>query len=639
MTARYVGRYVLTALLIAIASFGIAQQYNEAPMLAERVAAGELPPVAERLPLEPMVVPVVDRIGTYGGTWNSGIVGIAEFAWVFRGTMYEPLVRWNDTFSGVIPNVARAWDISEDASTYTFHLREGMRWSDGRPFTSADVLFWFEHVVGNEVLYPAGQPTWLRVNGQPAIATAPDDTTVVIELAGPNSLFMLRLATAAGKDMIDFQAEYASQFHIDFNPDADALARENGFSTWAELFASRVLGDASGTGARAQNPDRPTLTAWRLTAPPTTRIVQERNPYYFKVDAEGNQLPYLDGVVHSIVESPEVLLLRTMSGEIDLIHAQGVATEDNKVLLIENEARGNYSYYEVNSSFMNQGIVALNLTHKDPVKREVFNDPLFRQALSVAIDRQEIIDLLWVGQGEPWQAAPRADTPFFDEVLATQFTEYDPVQAAVWLDEAGYTVGPNGWRIGPDGAVISLIIETSNHNPLYPNVAEQVVRFWQAAGIDAQERSMERSLWYTRKDNNDQDANIWIGGGGDSIEALLDPRWYFPYSSESNFAIPWGIWFNNPASPLAEEPPADVQRQMTLYRDLLSSPTPEDQWSMMSEILAIARDNFYAIGIARQAPGYGVVSNHLHNVPSSLMWGWTFQDPGSINPEQFFKTR
>jgi peptide/nickel transport system substrate-binding protein len=620
-------------------TFALAQAYNEAPQLAQQVDAGNLPPVQERLPQEPMVVPVVERIGTYGGTWNSGIVGIAEYAWVYRSTLYETLVRWDENFTGVIPNIAHSWEVSDDASRYTMHLREGMRWSDGRPFTSADIMFWFEDVVGNEDLSPAGQPTWLRVDGQPAEVTAPDNYTVVIQLAGPNSLFLYRLATAAGKDMVDMQAEYAKQYHIAYNTEATNFAQQQGFSAWNELFSSRVLGGAAGTGGRAQNPDLPTLTAWRLTASPTTRIALERNPYYFKVDAEGNQLPYLDGVVFDIVESPEVLLLRTMSGEIDLIHAQGVATEDNKVLLIDNQDRGSYGFYEVHSSFMNQGIVALNLTHTDPVKREVFNNALFRQALSVAIDRQEIIDLLWVSQGEPWQAAPRADTPYYDEELAKQFTEYDPEQARAWLDEAGYTVGPDGLRIGPDGNPIFIVIETSNHNPQYPNIAEIVVRFWQDIGIDAHERSMERSLWYTRKDNNDQDANIWIGGGGDTIEAMLDPRWYFPYSSESNFAIPWGIWFNNPDHALAEEPPADVQRQMELYQELLRSPTPEGQIEIMRQILDITKDNFYTIGTALQAPSYGVVANNLHNVPPRIMWGWTFQDPGSANPEQFFKSR
>lgn len=633
----------LLTLCLFVMLFGITDvvaqgQFVEAPQLADQVAAGDLPPVAERLPTEPRVVPVVEQIGQYGGTWRSAIIGIAEFAWVYRSTLYETPVRWNQDFDDVMPNIAHAWDINEDASEYTLHLREGIKWSDGRPFTSADILFWFEDVVGNQALFPSGQPSWLVVNGTPAEVTAPDDHTVVITLGGPNSLFLFRLATASAKDMVDVQAEYAKQYHIDYNPEANELAEQESMTDWVELFSSRILDTASGTGARAQNPDLPTLTAWKLTARPETRIVLERNPYYWKVDEEGNQLPYIDRVVFDIIEDSEVFLLRTMAGEIDLVHAQGVTTDDNRSLLFDNQERGNYGFYRVDSSFMNWGIVSLNLTHQDPVKREIFNDRAFRQALSVAIDRQEIIDLLFVSQGEPWQAAPRRDTPFFNETLAKQYTEYDPEQAHAWLEEAGYERDANGRYLGPDGEPISIIIETSAHNPVYNDVAEVVVRFWQQLGIDAQARTSERSFWYTRKDANQQDANVWIGGGGNTIEAMLDPRWYFPYSTESNYAIPWGIWFNDPNHDLAEEPPADVQRQMELYRELLSSPTLDGQVDAMSSILEIAQENFHAIGVALQAPSYGVVHNTMRNVPERIFWGWTFQDPGSANPEQFFKT-
>lgn len=531
--------------LILFGSFASAQSYNEAPQLAQLVQAGELPPVEERLPLEPMVIPVVDRIGEYGGNWNSGMVGIGEFGIAFRYILYDNLVRWNEDYSGAVPNIAKSWDVNEDASEFIFYLREGMRWSDGEPFTSADIVFWFEDILSNPELSPGGQPNWLRVEGQPAEISAPDDYTVVIRLAQPNSLFLQRLATSDSQQMTGIQAEYAKQFHINYNPNANDLATEAGFPSWAEHFQSRVMDASGASSARAQNPDLPTLTPWRLVERPTERVVFERNPYYWKVDPEGNQLPYLDRVVFEIVQSEEVLTLKTMSGEIDLILGN-LTIEENKAVFFDNQERGSFRFFDVEVSFMNAGAISLNLNHKDPVKREIFNNRLFRQALSVAIDRQDVIDLVLIGQGEPWQLAPkRSDEALYNEELATQYTQHDPEQAMAWLDEAGYTVGPDGWRVGPDGQRISFILEAADHRSDYGDIAEIAAQHWRAIGLDAHARRMERTFYFTRHDAMEQDANIWVGsGGGTTGDAMLAPIYYFPFATGSSYAIAWANWFN-----------------------------------------------------------------------------------------------
>lgn len=616
-----------------------AQTYHEAPQLAQLVVAGELPPVEERLPKEPMIVSVVERIGEYGGQWNTGIVGIGDFERVSRPAFYDHLVRWDEERTGVIPNIAKSWDVTEDATEYTFHLREGMKWSDGKPFTSADILFWAEDVVGNEELFPAGQPSWLQIEGVPAEVIAPDEYTVVFELAGPNGLFLQRLATVDGKPMVSVQAEYAKQFHIKYNPEVNELARQEGFSDWVELFQSKVSAPG-GTGPLAQNPELPRITAWRLVTPSTSRVVLERNPYYWKVDPEGNQLPYIDRIVADIVQDTEVLLLKTMGGEVDLIISQGIPVAENRPILFDNQERGNYRFLDIENVFMNQGMIALNLTHKNPVKREIFNNKLFRQALSVAVNRQEIIDLILVGQGEPWQGAPRPGNALYNEELAKQFTEYDPEQAAAWLDEIGYTVGSDGVRLGPDGQPISFVVESPNHRPDYGQIAEMAVRNWQAIGIDAHHRTMVPELRNTRRDSNEHDASIFIGsGGGFQADSTVDPRWYMPFSTSSEFAVPWAYWYSNPTHPLAEEPPAHAKRQMELYDKLLQTANLVEQTRLMQEILEIAQESFYAIGTARETSAYGIVSNDLHNVPAGMNDAHIFQDPGGHYSEQFFITR
>ena len=150
---------------------------KEAPSLAEMVAAGTLPPLEERLPLEPMVIEPEESIGTYGGTWRAGLRGGSDNAWIYRTIAYEQMTRWERDWSGVRPNIAKGWDVSDDSTEYTFYLREGMRWSDGEPFTSDDVVFWYEDVLMNEELTPS-VPNWLMAGDEPVVVEAVDDYTV-----------------------------------------------------------------------------------------------------------------------------------------------------------------------------------------------------------------------------------------------------------------------------------------------------------------------------------------------------------------------------------------------------------------------------------------------------------------------------
>ena len=609
---------------------------NEAPMLAALVQSGDLPPLAERVPADPMVVPVVERIGTYGGEWTSGILGGSDNAWLLRTALYDNLTRWDMEWKNVIPNIAKSWEVSDDATTYTFKLREGMKWSDGKPFTSADILFWVEHVVGNEELSPGGQPGWMKVNDKEAEVTAPDEYTVVFKFGGPNGLFLQRLATPDGRSMVDVQAEYAKQFHIAFNDKANDMAKAENLPTWVELFQNKVTSGPGGVNARNQNPDLPTVTAWRFINAINAgdRLIGERNPYYWKVDPEGNQLPYLDRVVYPLVEDKEVLTLKALNGEVDMMDRH-IATNLNKAVFTDSMEQGNYKFFETIPSSMNTSIIALNLTHLDPVKREIFNNKLFRQALSVAIDRQEIIDLVYVGQGKPYQAAPRPESEFYNEELATQFTEFDVDQANAWLDEAGYKAGADGMRTGPDGKPIVINIEVATGVGDRVDVVELVINYWKAVGIQANLVTEERSLFYTRKENNEHDANVWGGDGG--LDVILEPRWYFPYSGESNHAIAWQLWYNNPKDELAQEPPAEVKEQMELYNQLKATPDPAEQARLMKEILRIAQENFYVMGISIEDNGYGIVKNDFRNVPETMFGAWLFPNPGPANPQQFFK--
>jgi peptide/nickel transport system substrate-binding protein len=619
----------------------VPSKYNEAPMLAELVQAGELPPVDERLPEEPMVVQPVDRIGKYGGTWHTALVGGQDTAWLRRTISYDYLMRWDPQWTQPIPNIAKSVDVNEDGSEFTFHLREGMKWSDGAPFTADDIAFWWDDVVMNADLTPAGPPQYMKVGGEVGLVEKIDDYTVVFKFPVPNGLFLQHLATPDGWLPTRYPKHYLEQFHVKYNPDGiEALVAEAGATDWVNLFQTK---GHSVPGAPVepvfQNPDMPTLWAWKFTTPygEGAQVVAERNPYYWKVDTEGNQLPYIDKVVFDILEDREVLLLKVLNGEIDMM-SRHFNTNDNKAVLADNREAGEYNFFETVSGGGTIGF-HFNLTHQDPRMREIFQNKDFRIAMSHALNRQEIIDVLLIGQGEPMQNAMCKDFPeLYDEEMYTMYTEYDPELAVEYLAKAGITEkGPDGFYLGPDGEPLTFVIQTTESFG-HADMAEMAVQQWRDFGINAELRVMDRSLLYARKDANEHDVHVW--GSGGCSEVFLDPRHFIPFSQESTFAQAWVTWYNNPSGAGAETPPEEppdiVKKQLELYDQIKATGDRDKQIELMKEIIAIAKDQFYVIGISSEPPGYGVVKTNFHNVPASMPNSWQYPNPAPTSPEQYF---
>lgn len=609
--------------------------YKEAPMLAEKVAAGELPPVEDRLPATPLVVKPTERIGVYGGTWHMGMRGGTDDALLRRTVGYQGMVRWSPDWTEIVPDVADRWEVNDDATEYIFYLREGLKWSDGVPFTADDILFWYEDMILNTELTPA-PPNWFVSGGEHGVVEKIDDYTVKFSFVAPHSLFLQLLCTPDGIAPVNFPRHWLEQYHPKYNPDGiDALVQEAGVESWTDLFVQK--GGSVAAGSFWQTAGTPTLFPWMVEtplAPDATQVVLTRNPYFFKVDPEGNQLPYIDKVIYNIGENVETLVLQTLNGEIDM-QDRHIATNDNKAVFFDNMDAGGYHFFETVPAAMNTMIINLNLTHKDPVKREIFQNKDFRIGLSYAINRQELIDLVYVGQGIPYQAAPRPTSPYYNEQLATQYTEYNVDLANEHLDKAGYAERDgDGFRLGPDGNRITFTVEVTSVNTPQVDMMELIVGYWKAVGIDAQMLSEDRSIMYERKEANEHDANVWGGDGG--LDVVLEPRYYFPFSGESNWAEGWQYWYNNPTDERAMEPVDAAKRQMELYNQLKATAEPDAQKALMDEILQIAADEFWCIGISLTPPGYGIVKNNFHNVPESFPNAWLYPHPGPTNIFQFF---
>ncbi len=604
---------------------------KEAPALAARVRNGTLPPVRKRLPRNPLVVKPHDRIGSYGGTWRTALLGAADTAWLGRTVAYDRIVHWDLGWENIVPNVAESFEASPDATTYTFKLRDGMRWSDGKPFSSADVMFWYDAIFSNTALTPA-KPTYLQAREAPVVVEAPDASTVRFTFTHPNGLFLQWLATYdTGFDLVP--KHYLSQFHKDFNPDVDTLVAKEKASDWVELFAQK--------NDLWANPERPRLHGWipKNAIGDGDRLTFERNPYYFKVDPDGSQLPYLDEIDYSIVSQEEVILLRASDGDFDY-HSRHINISRNKPVLAKGREQGDFALMEMSTASMNTMVICINLTHRDPTRRAMFQDKDFRVALSHAIDREEIIKVVFNGQGEPWQTAPRPEAPFYKSSdMAKQFTEFDTAKANDLLDQLGLDRrNGDGIRLDRDGRPIAITALAQTRYFEMVDALELIAGHWEKVGIRLNVSNVDGTLLDTRVESNDFDIAVDTGEYG-YLDAIVDPRYFFPsYLSGASYAPLWYRWYVGEKP--NEEPPEAMRRQMSLYRnELQAEKDAEGQYKVMAQIVEIARDEFWTMGISLPPPSYGIVRNDFHNVPTSMWEASRYPTPGPSMPCQWFTER
>ncbi|MGH3487242.1 MAG: ABC transporter substrate-binding protein, partial [Actinopolymorphaceae bacterium] len=429
----------------------------EAPSLAAQVKAGKLPPRNQRMPTSALVVEPIDGAGTYGGTLTT-CMGNPDAAFVFNTIGYDGLVRWNRDWSEVIPNLAE-WEASEDGAEYTFTLNEGTKWSDGERCTADDIVFAYNDVLRNAKLFPAF-PEWLTAGGRPANVEKLDTHTVRFTFPEPKGIFLHHLAAAAGNVLTAYPKHYFEQFHGKYAADADAVAKKEGHPSWTDLFLAKA-GAGMTDIAWWQNPDIPTIAAWKSVEPlaGNLRLVAERNPYYWKEDPQGSQLPYIDKVVIHVVADPEVAVLQTTEGRYSLVPDEFAVVRDKPVIAASRK-KGGYHFIDVPQSNMNAATFVFNLAHKDPNLRKVLQNKDFRIGLSYALNRQEIIDTVLQRQGEPWQTSPLRDSKFYDERLAKQYTEFDVDKANDHLDRAGYTErDSDDFRLRPDGERLAFTLQ------------------------------------------------------------------------------------------------------------------------------------------------------------------------------------
>jgi peptide/nickel transport system substrate-binding protein len=596
---------------------------HQAPELQELVKAGELPPLDERLPMQPKVlspgsneVPEADldlTIGTYGG-----VIRMAQPAPEWNPDAFvmcdEPLLSAPGILAeGVIGGVAESFETSDDGTTFTFHMRKGLKWSDGEPVTTEDVQFTYEDILMNEELTPTF-PKWMKSgnkgDGEPLKVEIVDEYTFRVMFPEPYEGFPAWLAIMQWKGYTELvkPKHYLKQFHPTYTPleELEPLIAEEELSEgeWWTLFHQKDITNWELCSEAAIG--FPNLQPWMVVEYSPTATVYERNPYYFKVDAEGNQLPYINGLHSSVVEDVEMSQMKVIAGEVDFMRED--ATLDNLPLYKENEEAGGYRV-QMLEMHVTPVDAQLNLTYDDPTWREVVRDVRFRKALSLAVDRMQIIDTIYKGFAEPATAVPG---------------DYDPDQANALLDEMGMTDRDDeGYRLGPDGETFEIPFEVSKIASDIVPVTELYVEYWKDVGIKATMNTIDNGLRATRRDANELQATMdWQHGPELWWGALWD---YIP----TDWGPLWWDWFNTGGQE-GEEPPEEVKEFMDLMdRSVVVSGEERDK--AIEAYRANMYENVWII-ITCQNTGYPmIVSQKLRNIPTS-----GFAISANFSAEQFY---
>ena len=568
-------------------------------MLEELVKAGKLPPVEERLPKEPMVLSVLEEIGQYGGTWDTAVTGMADM----RGAtsyMLETWVRWNPDCSQWEPSVAKKVEVSEDGTEWTFYMREGMKWSDGEPFTADDIMFWYEDVILNDELTPS-KPSWMKTGGELGVVEKVDDYTVKFKFSKPHGMFPLLLAFVWGANGgIGYPAHYLKQFHPKYvkKEDLDQMVKDAGVENWTQLFAKKV--------ERRENPDIPSIAAWKLIelGPP---FIWERNPYFYKVDPEGNQLPYIDRVRYLVVEDKQMISMKAVAGE--LTHQARNISFSDMPLYMDNREKGDYRVIK-SPTVLTGAIVYPNQNLRgDDVLRDIIRDVRFRKALNLAIKRDEINELVYLGESGPIEDVfPGLEPEYFEHL------KYDPEQAKALLDEMGLEVGPDGYRMRPDGKQLVIKIDTMAG---YMDPIQLIASYWEEIGLKVAPEEVSYDLWWPRINSWEYAFSGYTMSAYPGLSRLIYMLWFEPVSSSTYWAPAWGMYFQSEGQQ-GDPPEGDAAKMIEIHRQIEVTIDPAKQQELINEIMRLYLKNAYTVLTTGYIPGITIVKNQMRNVPDPV---------------------
>ena len=620
--------------------------FKEAPQLAELVKAGKLPPVAQRLPSEPLVLKPLESVGRYGGTWRRAFIGPSDGENGNRIMASDKLLFWDPTGSKIVPSVAKAYELSKDGKSTTLFLRKGMKWSDGAPFTADDFVFWYEDMYLNKDIVPAPIAD-MSSGGKPGRLVKIDETTVRFEFENPYFLFPSMLAgdTLIGGGQAVRQsggnsfgayapAHYLKQFLPKYSSEAEVTrkAKEQGFDTWVR--ALHVKKDWQ------LNTELPTLGPWKTTRPINTPTwAMERNPFYYGVDTDGNQLPYIDNIIMTLAENIEVANLRAIAGEYDL-QERHIDLPKLPVIL-ENRERGKYDVHLDLAYNGADTTLHINMNHTaDPEVGKWLKNVDFRRALSLGIDREQMNDTFWLGLGTPGSTAPAEAMPESPgKEWRTKWSTLDVAQANKLLDGIGLTRKDSaGYRLRTDnGQRLSIQLLAIKAFMDWPKHAEMIAQQWRQIGIFGDVREAERGLAFQRRDAGEHQILVWTNGGTELL--YLYPSWALPVDISNNaYGNGWARWYASNGEQGTKPDNPEMLRALELFRSAAGKEEGERN-RIAQEIWKIMIDQQFHIGTCGQSPalmGVRIASRRLGNIPGRACIAQHCRTPGSSHPQTWF---
>jgi peptide/nickel transport system substrate-binding protein len=621
-------------LLIFVGLFsGVAAQdmtYSEAPMLAERVAAGELPPVSERLPANPKVVQVVDQIGTYGGTMRFADTG--ERMDEGLRIRHTGLFRYNFTASEYQADLAETWEWSNENRTLTITLRDGLKWSDGDDFTTEDILWFWENVLNDPDISPNGPGGFWSPTGEPAVLEVVDDTTFSWTWPIPYPIAMDSFGRThfSGDNSLYGPSHYLQQFHARFNENAQALAEGEGFETWVDLLNARR---AQGYLLISMPLDRPYLDSWVPVVIQSDRVLLERNPYFHQVDPEGNQLPYMDYIEVTLAGDQDIYALRLSAGELDF----GVrwTRPSDLQLYRQNEESGDYKMYIARALRPSDFAIFLNQTFPDQELQPLFRTLDFRAALSMGIDRNEMNDVLFFGLGEVHPPTPINTLPWFRQEWYNEYLEYKPDRSNELLDGLGLDERDSeGFRLLPDGRRLTIIIHGRDiHMP----GCEMISSDYRDIGVELICQESTPDLIDQLQDDNQMMAQIWhidrstlFGRGTPDDFAINDP-------SRHSWGRQWALWISSNGQ-AGIEPPQEIKDLNAKWNEFSKYPSDSPEAAEIgAEYFSYYAEQLPIISSIGLSPQPVIYSNRMRNVPTEgLFWSSDTNFYSPFHVEQWY---
>lgn len=607
--------------------------WAEAPAPTDVAFANTLPDGAGGLPVNPRVINLPDlgrATGQQGGTLRI-LVGGQRDVRLIPIYSYARLVTYGPDLQ-LRPDILAGVDV-EGEQIFTLHLREGHRWSDGTPFTAEDFRYTWEDVINHPKLYKNGPPPELLASGQPPTFEVLDERTVRYSFVSPMPAFLSKLA-APLPTILYMPSAYLKQFHASY-ADEDSLLRlaeEQKVDDWRRLHLkmSRSI--------RPENPDLPTLEAWRpRTAPPAEQFVFERNPYFHRVDQAGTQLPYFDKVVLNVVSS-EIILAKTATGESDL-QAAGLAFPDYTLLRRAEKTHP----LRVNLWRKSQGsAMALfpNMNCDDPVWRDLFRDVRMRRAMSVAINREEINKALFFGLGVESADTVMPDCPLYRADYAKAWAQYDPDLANALLDELGLVErGSGGIRRLPDGRQAGIVVETAGESTLETDILELIRDHYRNVGLALYIRSSQRDVFRSRVLAGLVQLSVWQGLDNGVPDPQTSPEGLVPTTGDQLQWPLWGSWYASGGSAGEAPEMPEVLALLDLMKAWGDSDDPKVRETIWHQILALRADQVFSIGTVNGALQPLVRSARLVNLPDDALYGF---EPtsflGAYLPDTFFFT-